>query len=1481
MPENSSYSGPEGVQAVRRWLVSRVARLSGLPESAVTGEERFSAYGLDSLTLTGLLRETGELVGRKLPSTLAWRFPTPAALAEAVVEGERAGDTQPLAPQIPQESEEPIAVVGMAGRFPGANSTAELWDLLDDGAEAVAEVPSDRWRNEDWYDPDPSSAGRTSTRRGGFLKDGIAGFDPLFFKISPAEAVHMDPQQRLVLELAWEALEDSGTVPADLRDRPVGVYTGVMWSEYAGMLAAQPGAMGPHSAPGGDTSVVPARVSYALGLRGPSIAVNTACSSSLVALHTARRSLLAGECELALAGGVNLMCSPSSTVAMSRFGAMAPDGRCKAFDAGADGYVRGEGGGVVVLKRLSRAVADGDRIYCTLVGSAVNNDGFSNGLTAPSPVAQEDVVRAACADAGVDPAEVDFVETHGTGTELGDPIEAGALGAVYGPGREAARPLLLGAVKTNVGHLEAAAGIAGFVKTALSLHHRRIPGNLNYEKPSPHIDFEGLRLAVPTEPRPWPDDRPGTPLAGVSSFGFGGTNCHMLLSGVPEQPPHRRAPSDAPEEAPAASAPDGGADGPVFVYGGQGSQWPGMAAQFMSEPAFARAVRRCDRAFAPYLAGSLADVLTRGRERLTDTAWIQASIFTVQVALTALWESWGVRPAAVVGQSMGEVAAAHVAGALSLEDSVLVLATRTRLLQQAAGRGSMAVVDLSAAALEEHLDAAGDPAGDLAIAVVSNPGRTVVSGRPEELERLRTEMESRGVDFHPVDVDYASHGPQMDPLLADLESELAGLTPGPTHLPLWSTVTGERVDGSLLDGAHWARNLRERVLFAPVLADLAEAGARSFVDVNPHPVVQQDVRRSAGPQATVLATCVRGESAAEAYARLSAVADEAGAPAPGRGPATLLTLSAKTEEGLREGAARMVAHLRGGTADVYDTAFTAGARRTHHEHRLALVTAGAEEAARLLDGHARGEAAGAPALFAGTSARPPRTVFVFPGQGGQHPAMGTELYRAEPAFRAAAHRCAQLVAAESGVDLTPWLTGAEPLDTRSFTTVQPALFTLGVALAALWESWGVRPDAVVGHSMGEVTAACVSGALSLPDAVRVICRRSAALADVSGAGCMLLADLNEAQARALVQQYPGELEIAALNGPGATVLTGSTEAVLAAEAALGEQGVFAKVIAVDAAAHSRHVDPALAGLRRALAGVTPREAAVPFVSTVTGGTQRGSLLGASYWARNLREPVRFHDAVSELVRTGPVCFVEMGPHPVVAPAADAVAGPAGGRAIPALRKDTSEREALLSALAALHVHGGRLDWDLLPVPSGALADLPAYPWQRRDYWIGGAPAGPAAGAGTTATAGDATATADTGPGTAADQAAGRSAGPVLRARLADASTDEALPLLERHLAEQVAPLLGVRPEALPADQPPTAFGLTSLVAMQWHNAITAGLGVEVPASRLLRAPDLRSLAGEVLSALRADEADADAGTDAGARTDSPSETLDAPTEAVL
>ncbi len=511
--------------AIGKLIQQYLAEKLGVAPEAIHPSERFRKLGVDSLTATSMLAALGSHLGRPLSPTLAWQFPTPSDLARHLA-GDGAPADSPLA-AIRSTNDEPIAVVGLACRFPGAPDPTAFWRLLSEGIDAVREVPADRWNIDALYDADLSAPGKMSTRWAGFL-DEVATFDAAFFGISPREAAQIDPQQRLMLELAWESLEDAGLAPHTLKDTRTGVFFGAMWMDYSRVPGATADRIVQHTATGQDLSIIPARVSYTLGLLGPSIAVNTACSSSLVAVHLARQSLLRGESRLALAGGVNLLLSPESTIAMTKFGAMAPDGRSKAFDARANGYVRGEGGGVVALKRLSDAIADGDRIYCTIRGTALNNDGFSNGLTAPSPMAQEAVIRDACADARVVPAEVQYVEAHGTGTMLGDPIEAGALGAVLGKERPASRPLRIGSVKTNIGHLEAAAGVAGLIKVALSMHHRMLPPSLHFRDPNPHIHFDDLRIRVQTALETWEPEE-GRRLAGVSSFGFGGTNAHVVL----------------------------------------------------------------------------------------------------------------------------------------------------------------------------------------------------------------------------------------------------------------------------------------------------------------------------------------------------------------------------------------------------------------------------------------------------------------------------------------------------------------------------------------------------------------------------------------------------------------------------------------------------------------------------------------------------------------------------------------------------------------------------------------------------------------------------------------------------------------------------------------------------------------------------------------------------------------------------------------
>jgi mycoketide-CoA synthase len=526
------------LELTRRWLEETLDLVFEVSLKQSGWNARFRELGLSSSQVTELVARLAKHLDRPLPATTPWEYPTPLALAQYVVESNapRAPPQASLASASRRGEDnsscEPIAIVGMACRLPGGvDSPAAYWALLREGRHGICKVPAERWNGDALFDDDVTAPGKMNTQWGGFIEN-VEQFDATFFGISPREARQMDPQQRLVLELAWHAIEDAGIDPFRLRNAPVGVYIGAMSSDYSTLTSRDLDLIDHHTAAGVDTSIISARVSYQLGLQGPSVTINTACSSSLIAIHLACQSLRLGESTMVLAGGVHLMLSPHGTVAMTKFGAMNPAGQCRAFNASANGYVRGEGAGIVVLKRLSSAIASGDRIYCVIRGSATNNDGFSNGLTAPNPKAQEAMLVQAYAEAEVDVGSVHFVETHGPGTILGDPIEAGALGAVFGPSHSAERPLRIGSVKTNLGHLEPAAGIAGLMKVALSLYYGALPASLNFARPNGHILFDRLHLKVQTSLEPFPAGLQPV-RAGVSSFGFGGANCHVVLETTP------------------------------------------------------------------------------------------------------------------------------------------------------------------------------------------------------------------------------------------------------------------------------------------------------------------------------------------------------------------------------------------------------------------------------------------------------------------------------------------------------------------------------------------------------------------------------------------------------------------------------------------------------------------------------------------------------------------------------------------------------------------------------------------------------------------------------------------------------------------------------------------------------------------------------------------------------------------------------------
>jgi acyl transferase domain-containing protein/acyl carrier protein len=1404
---------------IRDWLLTEVAARVGIEPRRIDPAERFSRYGLDSMKAAGVTAALAAYLGRTLPRTLLWDHPS--------IDGVVRHLTAAPAPAPPADrrpgprADEPIAIVGLACRFPEAPDAAAYWRLLIDGIDAIREVPPDRWDLERYFSPDAAAPGRMSTRWGGFVAD-VDKFDPQFFGISPREAAQMDPQQRLVLELAWEALEDAGIHVPSLKNTSAGVYVGAMWSDYARLIAGCPAAITPHTATGQDTSIIPARVSYTFGLQGPSLAINTACSSSLVAVHTACQALRSGEATLAIAGGVNLVLSPDSTVAMSKFGGMAPDGRSKAFDARANGYVRGEGAGLVVLKPLSQAVKDGDSIYCVIVAEGINNDGFSNGLTAPNPQAQEEMLRLAYERAGIAPSDVDYIETHGTGTLLGDPIEAGAIGRVLGVHREPDRPLALGSVKTNIGHLEGAAGIAGLIKVALAMRHGIIPGNLHFESPNPNIDFEGLHLTVQTKATAWPrTDRPAT--AGVSSFGFGGTNCHIVLQGRPRSTAELLALSADSEDAlrtlvtrmrdlaAGGSAPAGFAavcraasehlsagpwraavtarstedlaaqlqllldrgEGPgiaalsslvrrpqlVWVLSAHGGQWAGMGRQlFEREPAFRHALRRCALAIQREAGWDLIDELLadESRSSLDRMEVAQPAIFAIQVALAALWRSFGLEPDAVVGHSMGEVAAAHIAGALGLDDAVKVICQRSRLLAKTAGKGALAVVGLSAEGTAAALKGRGDR---LWIVAFNSPASTLVSGEPDALAALLADLERDGVFCRKVRVDVAPHSPHTDPLLDELAASVANIRPRVGSVPVFSTVTGTVVAGTDFDASYWVRNLRQPVLFAQAIDGALAAGPTTFLELGPHPVlapaVAQSLALSGGGH--VLESMRRGEderaamldaigklyvlghspawdailSGAEPLELPGEIVRTGGSQVAVAGPYPL-ALSSHTRDTLIERAKGIAGFVRRSPAVLLrDICYTASARRVAHPHRFATVAATPRELVEILDAFAGGELRPGTSIGERDIAGPGRIAFVFPGQGSQWLGMGRQLMRREPVFRAAIERCERAIAAETGWSVIEELTtDASRARFDRIDVVQPALFAVQVALTDLWRSWGVEPEAVVGHSMGEVAASHVAGVLSLEDAARVICRRSHLLRRISGKGSMAVVELSRDEAAGALEGFEDRVSVAVSNSPRSTVLSGDPAAVAEIMERLTARGVFCKHVKVDVASHSPQVDPLREDLLAALDGIEPRAGSLPVYSTVLGAPTDGRGFDATYWCRNLREPVLFSAALSHLIADGHDTFVEASSHPLLVTAVQESLRNErrAGIAIGSLRRDEDEQAAMLSSAGALFAFGHNIEFERLFADGGRLVGLPPFAWQRERCWLEmpDAPAGPTA-----------------------------------------------------------------------------------------------------------------------------------------------------------
>ncbi len=950
----------------------------------------FSDLGIDSLMGIELRNLLERGLGLHLSATLLWTYPNLSALSEhllRVCEDQDAAEDDAMEPrtekdakqarrqpQIPSDmtemkEKEPIAVIGLGCRFPGGVHDPEtFWQLLMEETDPITEIPAERRIRAKSGEPGARWAGLLNT-------DLIECFDNTFFGIAPREAASLDPQQRMLLEVAWEAFENAGVPPNQLAGSRTGVFVGIWSQDYAHLInSLDPDLHDAYSLTGNIASVAAGRLAFVLGLQGPCLTVDTACSSSLVALHLATASLRNGECDLALAGGANCILSQSVMDGLSRTRALSPDGRCRTFDSRANGYVRAEGCGMILLKRLSAAQEAGDRIWAVIRGSAVNHDGHSSGLTVPNVLSQQEVLSKALADSDVSAETIGCIEAHGTGTSLGDPIEFEALKAVYGSGTN---QCFLGSVKTNIGHAESAAGVAGIIKVILAMRHLTIPRLLHFHSLNPRISLAETRFAIAEKQQTWEAD--GQPRrAGVSSFGISGTNAHVIV-----------------EEAPAVA--------------------------------------------------------------------VRAKIRT----------------------------------------------------------------------------------------------------RP------------------------------------------------------------------------W-----------------------------------------------------------------------------------LLPISAHTPQALKELAAGWCRFLSS-SPPLFDALYTASVRRAHHEHRLTAVGRNTTELAAALEAFVNQEAY--PGLAQGSSSRPPRLIFIFPGQGCQWLGMGRQLIETEPVFKAALESCDEAIRRETGWSILQEL-HADAASSRfdRVEIIQPVLFSIGVALAALWRSWGVEPDMVIGHSMGEVAAAYVAGALNLEDAVRVICRRSRLMSRVSGAGGMAVIELTAQEATEWLTGWESKLSVAAHNSPRSTVVSGDTQALDSLLCRLDQAEIFCRRVKVDVAGHSPQMESLKAKLQAALVDIKPRTGKVPMLSTVTGKILDGPELAPTYWAGNLRNPVRFADAVGQLAASGSAIYLEVSPHPVLSVAVQSMLrrrdGTSNGLAVSTLRRDEHEQTIMLESFGILYNQGVPVSWQHL-YPAGDVVSLPGYPWQRERFWL--------------------------------------------------------------------------------------------------------------------------------------------------------------------
>jgi len=1462
--QQSLQHKPQTIETIRAWLVGKISQQTNIAPQDIDIREPWAHYGLDSLQLVSLSGELGDLLGFKLSVTLGYDYPSIEALAQYLAEKLNPDSASPkidVGSKIAtwtndtNNSCSAIAIIGMGCRFPGSPNLNAFWHLLHDGIDVIKEVPPSRWDVNTFYEPTPGTPGKMNTRWGGFLEE-VEQFEPEFFGISHQEAESIDLQQRLLLMVAREAIENAGQTLKQLANTDTGVFIGTSTHDYLPLQLKNSA----HT-----KSIAANSLSYWLNLRGPSVAVDTACSSSLVAVHQACQSLRYGECKLAIAGGVNLILTPELTIAFSQSCMMAADGRCKTFDASADGYVRGEGCGIVFLKPLHDALKDGDNILALIAGSAINQDGRSNGLTAPNRLAQQSVIRQALENAKVVPAQISYVEAHGTGTALGDPIEVNSLKEVLMQGRLSNKPCWISSVKTNIGHLEAAAGIAGLIKVVLALHHEKIPPHLHLKKLNPHISLEGTPLSIPLERQPWLRGKERR-LAGVSSFGFGGTNVHVILEEAPtlittiakvesskqllnlssksEQALQEITPAKTYLGLNSEAAIEYTCKEPIAIIG-MGCRFPGGATSLdkfwrllqngvdvISEVPpkrwnlgvwYDRNLKNYDNTNI-YYGGFLEDIdkfdpaffgisyseaaaMDPQQRLLLEVTWealekaglscnqlgsSQTSVF-VGISSNDYYESLSDPPtragtgiahsiaanrlsyffdlrgpsiAVNTGCSSSLVAAHMACQSLRTGESNLALLGGVNLIispklhyrrfddsADSYGRGEGCGVVI----LKRLCDARRD--GDRILAVVKGSAvnhngqcadlktsnklaQQAVIRRAYDLASVSPNqinyVEVSGADIHLLDlleiqaieaVFGEGRTPKNPCAIGSVKTNIGNLEAASGIAALIKAVlslqhgeipphpNSKRTNlqiacRDLIEGI--STKFEVPTLECPSLIRPRYIGVNSFDfgGTNVHMILEAPQEKLVMMNDNLKNTEAIIPSVSK-FERLWHI----------------LTLSAKNQQALKELAGRYKTYLITQTTEsLPDICFTANTGRSHFDYRLAIRANSLDTLSQQMDAFSAGKKTAE--IFSGQrlNREHPKVVFLFSGQGSQYVGMGRQLYDTQPLFRETLEQCDELLRPYLQLSLLSVLYGTarESAAIHQTQLAQPALFALEYALVKLWQSWGIEPDAVMGHSAGEYVAACIAGIFSLEDGLFLSTQPGRLMANMPSDGKMVAIFAEETKVKEAIcsrgKEYAflqDSVSIAAINGSNQTVISGYSAAVETILDCLESECIISRPLNIPHAFHSPLVEPILDTFGQTVSQIKFRATHLPLISSRTGQiVESGKILDATYWCRQLREPVLFYSGMQTLAQAGYEIFLEVGPQDTLINMGKRCFPKGSGTWLASLKKGEEDWKSLLESLATIYVAGKEVNWsgfdqDYLR----RRAELPTYPFQRKSCWL--------------------------------------------------------------------------------------------------------------------------------------------------------------------